>query len=98
MKCNILELAWDRKETVNRRRRVDTMENPEVAQVFDEVADLLELLGENPFRTRAYRRAAVTVRDLAQPLAKLIAEHPERLIDLSGIGAERVRCLKSDTC
>ena len=33
------------------------MENPEVAQIFDEVADLLELLGENPFRIRAYRRA-----------------------------------------
>jgi DNA polymerase (family 10) len=64
------------------------MENPEVAQIFDEVADLLELLGENPFRIRAYRRAAVTVRDLAQPLAKLIAERPERLIDLSGIGGD----------
>ncbi len=33
------------------------MENPEVAQIFDEVADLLALEGENPFRIRAYRRA-----------------------------------------
>ena len=52
------------------------MENPEVAQIFDEVADLLELQGENPFRIRAYRRAAVTVRDLAEPLAQLIAKCP----------------------
>jgi DNA polymerase (family 10) len=64
------------------------MQNPEVAQVFDEVADLLELLGENPFRIRAYRRAAVTVRDLAEPLAKVIAERPERLTELPSIGAD----------
>jgi DNA polymerase (family 10) len=64
------------------------MENPEVAQIFDEVADLLELLGENPFRIRAYRRAAVTVRDLAEPLAQFIANCPERLTELPGIGED----------
>jgi DNA polymerase (family 10) len=64
------------------------MENPEVAQIFDEVADLLELLGENPFRIRAYRRAAVTVRDLAEPLAHLLASCPEKLIELPGIGED----------
>lgn len=64
------------------------MENPEVAQIFDEVADLLELQGDNPFRIRAYRRAAVTVRDLAEPLAKVIAKCPERLTELPGIAAD----------
>jgi DNA polymerase (family 10) len=64
------------------------MENPEVGQVFDEVADLLELLDENPFRVRAYRRAAVTVRDLAEPLAQLLVKCPERLTELPGIGAD----------
>jgi DNA polymerase (family 10) len=64
------------------------MENPEVAQIFDEVADLLELLGENPFRIRAYRRAAVTVRDLAEPLAQLLTDHPEKLVELPGIGED----------
>lgn len=64
------------------------MQNPEVAQVFDEVADLLELLGGNPFRIRAYRRAAVTVRDLAEPLAKVIADRPERLTELPGIATD----------
>jgi DNA polymerase (family 10) len=47
------------------------MENPEVAQVFEEVADMLDIQGENPFRVRAYRNAARTVRDLAQPLAEM---------------------------
>jgi DNA polymerase (family 10) len=64
------------------------MENPEVAQIFDEVADLLELQGDNPFRIRAYRRAAVTVRDLAEPLAKRIAKCPESLTELPGIAAD----------
>jgi DNA polymerase (family 10) len=64
------------------------MENPEVSQIFDEVADLLELQGDNPFRIRAYRRAAVTVRDLAEPLAKVIAKCPERLTELPGIAAD----------
>ncbi len=64
------------------------MENPEVAQIFDEVADLLELQAENPFRVRAYRRAAVTVRDLAVPLATIIAKNPEQLTELAGIGTD----------
>ena len=47
------------------------MENPEVAQVFEEVADLLDIQGENPFRVRAYRNAARMIRDLAAPLAQM---------------------------
>ncbi|MEW6106473.1 MAG: helix-hairpin-helix domain-containing protein, partial [Bacillota bacterium] len=36
------------------------MDNAEIASVFRELADLLELKGENPFKIRAYRRAADT--------------------------------------
>src|SRR5437762_6964307 len=61
------------------------MENPEVAQVFEEIADLLDIQGENPFRVRAYRNAARTIRDLSAPLAQLA---PERLEDLDGIGQD----------
>ena len=39
------------------------MQNPDVARLFDEVADLLEIKDENPFRVRAYRNAARTIRD-----------------------------------
>ena len=46
------------------------MENPEVAQMFEEVADLLDIQGENPFRVRAYRNAARTIRDLSEPLVE----------------------------
>jgi DNA polymerase (family 10) len=72
------------------------MENPEVAQIFDEVADLLELQGANPFRVRAYRNAARTLRDLAEPVAEIAADPERRLEDLPGIGAdlaEKIRTL-----
>ena len=59
------------------------MENPEVAQLFEEIADLLEIQNANPFRVRAYRNAARTVRDLAQPLKEMTA-----LDELPGIGKD----------
>lgn len=65
------------------------MENPEVAQAFDETADLLELQGANPFRIRAYRTAARTIRDVREPLLQLACgASPRRLEDLPGIGAD----------
>ena len=38
--------------------------NPDIAQSFDDLADLLELHEANPFRVRAYRNAARVVRGL----------------------------------
>lgn len=61
------------------------MENPEVAQIFEEVADLLDIQGENPFRVRAYRNAARTIRDLSDRLAET---PPEKLLKLRGIGKD----------
>src|SRR5207253_6422876 len=66
-----------------------TMENPEVAQVFEEVADLLELQQANPFRVRAYRNAARSIRDLSEPLELLAAIDGERkLEDMDGFGKD----------
>lgn len=61
------------------------MENPEVAQIFEEIADLLDIQGENPFRIRAYRNAARTIRDLSEPLATM---PDQKLAELSGIGQD----------
>jgi DNA polymerase (family 10) len=62
-----------------------TMENPELAQAFEEIADLLDIQGANPFRVRAYRNAARTIRDWAGRLAEL---PPEKLAQLGGIGQD----------
>jgi len=63
------------------------MENPEVAQVFEEVADLLDIQGANPFRIRAYRNAARTIGDLSERLAEM-AQEPKKLEKLTGIGKD----------
>jgi DNA polymerase (family 10) len=47
--------------------------NSEIATLFDHVADLLEIQNANPFRVRAYRNAALTIRDLSQSVADMYA-------------------------
>lgn len=64
------------------------MENPEVARALDEVADLLDLQGANPFRIRAYRNAARTISNLTQPLVELVQTPGRKLDDLPGIGED----------
>ena len=61
------------------------VENSEVAELLDRLADLLEIEGANPFRVRAFRNAARTVRDLPHSLAALVAEGKD-LAELPGIG------------
>jgi DNA polymerase (family X) len=63
------------------------VENPEIARVLEEVADILEIQNENPFRIRAYRNATRTVEGLTTPLRKWV-EEGRNLTDLPGIGKE----------
>ena len=56
----------------------------QVAEILVNIATLLELKGENPFKTRAYLNAARTLETLAEPLDKVIAE--DRLGEIKGIG------------
>ena len=60
------------------------MDNAAVARLFDELADLLEIAGENPFKTRAYRAFAQTAREHGEPLAVLAAKG--ELLALPGVG------------
>jgi DNA polymerase (family 10) len=59
--------------------------NADVAAAFEEMADLLEIEGANPFRVRAYRFAARTLRDLPAEVAEMVAKG-EDLTSLPGIG------------
>jgi len=63
------------------------LHNADIAAVFEEIADLLELGDENPFRIRAYRNAARVVGSLSLDLAARLAEGAE-LPKLPGIGAD----------
>ena len=60
------------------------MDKEQVAAVLTEIGTLLELKGENPFKTRAYHNAARTLEGLAEPLDKIVAEG--RLGEIKGFG------------
>ena len=60
------------------------MNKDEVAEILVNIGTLLELKGENPFKTRAYHNAARTLETLSEPLDKIIAE--DRLGEIKGIG------------
>jgi DNA polymerase (family 10) len=63
------------------------MQNPDIARLFDEVADLLEIKDENPFRVRAYRNAARVVRDYPRPLTDEVRRDAD-LTEIPGIGQD----------
>ena len=62
------------------------MKNFEIARLFDLMADLLEIRGENPFRIRAYRRASQNLQSLTEDVALLARE--DRLDEIPGIGKD----------
>ena len=59
------------------------MINPSVAAFLSEMADLLELTKDNPFRVRAFRRAAQTIESLSKDITGLSRE---QLLEIPGIG------------
>lgn len=60
------------------------MDKDKVAEILVGIGTLLELKGENPFKTRAYFNGARAIEANSEPLAKLIAEN--RLGEIAGIG------------
>src|SRR5213596_307596 len=60
------------------------MDKESVAEILTEIGTLLELKGENPFKTRAYVNAARAIESLTEPLTKVIDE--QRLGEIKGIG------------
>jgi DNA polymerase (family X) len=65
-----------------------TVENAEIARLFREMAELLEIQGANGFRVRAYRNAARVVEEHTEPIADLAAHDGGRLQELPGIGKD----------
>ncbi|WP_425616239.1 DNA polymerase/3'-5' exonuclease PolX [Anatilimnocola sp. NA78] len=62
------------------------MTNAQIADAFDLIGDLLEFQGANPFRVRAYRNSARTIRDYSEPLSAVVADDKTKLTDIEGIG------------
>ncbi len=72
------------------------MQNAEIANQFEELADLLEIQGANPFRLRAYRNAARTISGLPDSIQEIVHNDPKELQELPGIGkdlAEKIQTI-----
>ena len=67
------------------RRVASLPRNADVADAFDALADVSEILGEQGFRVLAYRRAATRIRETAASIAELALAGKAK--ELSGIGA-----------
>jgi DNA polymerase (family 10) len=61
------------------------MTNAAIAKVFDEIADLLEMKGENQFKIRAYRQAARTIKKLPSEVEQMV-RNGDSLQDIPGVG------------
>ena len=59
------------------------MDNSEIAAIFYEVADILDLQGV-AFKPNAYRRAARSIEELDEPISKLAAD--DKLDEIPGVG------------
>ncbi len=60
------------------------MNNKEIAGVFQDIADLLELKGENPFKIRAYEKVVRSIEHLPVELEQLVKE--DKLKEVPGVG------------
>jgi len=71
------------------------MKNLEIAQIFREIAQILEIKGDNPFRIRAYERAAQNIEGLTEDIEDYLKE--DRLGEIPGIGKDLAEKIKEFT-
>ncbi|MCK4738423.1 MAG: DNA polymerase III, partial [Deltaproteobacteria bacterium] len=62
------------------------MDNVEIANIFNKIADLLEIKDENPFRIRSYRNAADVIENLTLTLSSIVERDDATLEEIPGIG------------
>ncbi|HLD56117.1 MAG TPA: DNA polymerase/3'-5' exonuclease PolX, partial [Candidatus Omnitrophota bacterium] len=78
------------------------MENREIAQVLEEIAEFLEIKGDNPFKIRAYHNGARLVEGLAEDIRPLAESGRLATGEIKGIGiglAEKIsELVKTGKC
>ncbi len=62
------------------------MKNLEISAIFREIANILEIKGDNPFRIRAYERAAQNIEGLTEDIEDFVRD--DRLMDIPGVGKD----------
>ena len=61
--------------------------NSDIAHILNQVGDLLDIQGENPFRVRSYRNVARTVKGYSKNLKDMV-EDDQDLTQISGVGQD----------
>ncbi|MFA6305658.1 MAG: DNA polymerase/3'-5' exonuclease PolX [Candidatus Gracilibacteria bacterium] len=62
------------------------MDNKKIASIFEEMADILDIRGENVFRVNAYRKAAIVILNFPYDLRDVVDKEPKQLENIPGIG------------
>lgn len=97
MFIGVITFGWEAATQVRRSfpewngrcGRIHIMNNAHIARAFQTIADILTLQDENPFRIRAYERAALTIADLSEDMEMLYARQGRAgLQAMPGIGAD----------
>jgi len=74
------------------------MDNPKIAQIFQEIGDILEILDKDRFRISSYHQAAQTIASLSHDLRDVWHEDPKALQKIPGIGKSLAEILKTGDC
>ena len=69
---------------VSGSKSLSKMISKTIAEIFRDIAKILEIKGENVFRVRAYERAARNIEFLSEDIQDLINEN--RLTEIPGVG------------
>jgi len=68
--------------------RREEISNEEIAQILDEIGDMLDILGESSFRVRAYHKAASSIRGLTRPILEIYGEGGVKALEtIPGVGS-----------
>ena len=60
--------------------------NKNIADIFNNIGSMLEIIGDNPFKIRAYKKASATIKALDQDLNDI--SDNSQLTDIKGIGKD----------
>ena len=63
-----------------------SLENREIARIFWETADLMEIAGEDSFRIRSYRNGATAIEGYPERIADILRNPERKVTDIPGIG------------
>ncbi|MBU1992129.1 MAG: DNA polymerase/3'-5' exonuclease PolX [Patescibacteria group bacterium] len=62
------------------------MDNQKVAEIFQEIGDLLDIANENPFRIKSYHKAAQVIGHMPKDIREIYEKNPKDLENIPGIG------------